>query len=244
MDYYFDNVFKNKCINKVEHAFIPRIASSNRVDYIKDILKFESPVLFLSQVHSNNVLFIDYPVIEEKEIKKIEEMEADAIITNQSNIMIGVYTADCVPILLYDTENKVIACIHAGYKGLLSGVIENCIERMMKTGSVIHNIIASIGPFIHKENYNVDQNFYNQKIEALPYLKDFFLHKNGQIFFDLIGVVRKILYEMCVKDICEECAYDTYSDIWASRRYRLNVLNDRVKESLPDQNISVIRMFT
>ena len=53
--------------------------------------------------------------------------EADALITGEQNIALGVVTADCLPILIHDEKNRVIATIHAGWKGLRDGIIENTI---------------------------------------------------------------------------------------------------------------------
>ena len=61
--------------------------------------------------------------------------KADAVITNQKNLPLGILTADCVPILLYDYVNNIIGCIHAGWKGAYSGIIENTIIKMNKINS-------------------------------------------------------------------------------------------------------------
>ena len=57
-----------------------------------------------------------------------KKIKADAIITDQKNLPIAVLTADCVPILLYDRKKKIIAAIHAGWKGALKGIIQKVIS--------------------------------------------------------------------------------------------------------------------
>ena len=52
------------------------------------------------------------------------KFKSDAIVTKIRGLALGVVTADCVPIILYDAKNQIIACIHAGWKGALSGIIE------------------------------------------------------------------------------------------------------------------------
>ena len=78
-------------------------------------------IFLLHQVHSNNFIFID------KKYNNKNKPKADAIITNQRNLPIAVLTADCAPILIYDDKIKMIAAIHAGWKGAFKGIINNCL---------------------------------------------------------------------------------------------------------------------
>ena len=66
-----------------------------------------------------------------------KKIEADAIITNKKKLPIAVLTADCVPILLYDNNNNMIAAIHAGWKGAYKGIIKKVINFMIKQGLII-----------------------------------------------------------------------------------------------------------
>ena len=77
---------------------------------------------------------------ENSKLKK--KIKADAIITNQKKLPIAVLTADCVPVLLYDYEKKIIAAIHAGWKGAYRGIIKNVINFMHKKGCNPKNIIG------------------------------------------------------------------------------------------------------
>ena len=66
-----------------------------------------------------------------------KKLIGDALITDQKKVIIGVLTADCVPILIYDKKNNIIGCIHAGWKGAFGGIIENTISKIKKlTGKV------------------------------------------------------------------------------------------------------------
>ena len=80
----------------------------------------------LKQVHKNRVLLLD------NIDQETSDIEADAIVTKIPNILLGVKTADCVPILLCDTKNKIIAAIHAGWRSAVSGIIQNTISLMKK----------------------------------------------------------------------------------------------------------------
>ena len=87
------------------------VAKNSGVD--KDKLKL------MSQTHSNKVIIIDKNNINNNNFK------SDALITKIKNVAIGVLTADCVPVILYDEVNQIIGCIHAGWKGAISGIVEN-----------------------------------------------------------------------------------------------------------------------
>ena len=78
------------------------------------------------QTHSNKVIFIN------GKNKNNKQFNCDALITNIEGLALGVVTADCVPILIYDLKNQVIGCIHAGWRGASLGIIENTIKRIKK----------------------------------------------------------------------------------------------------------------
>ena len=110
----------------------------------------------MHQTHSNKFIFFDKNF---KSYKK--KFKADAIITNQKNLPIAVLTADCVPILLFDKGNNIIAAIHAGWKGAFKDIIKKVINFLLKNGSTQNNIIAAVGPCIKQNNYNVKKlRFY------------------------------------------------------------------------------------
>jgi len=113
-------------------------------------------LLTINQVHGDDVLVIDKPV---KNISDMSKTSADAIITNQYGVAIGVMTADCVPIILVDTVKKVIGMVHAGWKGTVKGVIPRTLEKMVKQfGSDKKAILAAIGPSIGQCCYEVDRS--------------------------------------------------------------------------------------
>lgn len=102
------------------------------------------------QVHSNKVQYVD----QETGLDALHE--GDALITDQSNILLGVRTADCVPVLCYDSYKNVVAAIHAGYKGTLDGVIQNTFELMERLFSCrTSDFVVGIGPAICLAHYEV-----------------------------------------------------------------------------------------
>ena len=99
----------------------------------------------MNQTHSNKVVVID------EKNKNIQRINSDALITKLKNIAISVLTADCVPILVYEEVNQIIACIHAGWKGAISGIIENTLNEIV-TMSKNNRIYVAIGPCIGTKN--------------------------------------------------------------------------------------------
>lgn len=99
---------------------------------------------------------------------------ADAIVTKTPRLVIGVQTADCVPVLLCDPVAKVIGAAHAGWKGAIGTVVENTIKTMIEQGATLKNIITAIGPCINQESYEVDAPVYDPAINADPENKRFF----------------------------------------------------------------------
>ena len=79
------------------------------------------------QTHSRKVTIIN------NKNKNLIKFRSDAIITKIKGICLGVVTADCVPIILFDKKNQIIGCIHAGWKGAFSGIIENTLKKFKNT---------------------------------------------------------------------------------------------------------------
>ena len=86
---------------------------------------------------------------------------SDAMITKINGIALGVVTADCVPVLLFDKNNKIAGCIHAGWRGAFSNIIKNTVKKIRKINKN-NDIFACVGPCIGKNSYEVDINFYKK----------------------------------------------------------------------------------
>lgn len=118
-----------------------------------DIANFIIP----HQTHSSNVLVIDQAFLQLNPSDKIDILYGiDATITELQDIFLCATTADCVPVLLFDQKRKLIAAIHAGWKGIVDGIIENTISKMQEVyQSNPSDIVAAIGPSISMKNYEI-----------------------------------------------------------------------------------------
>jgi len=100
--------------------------------------------------------------------------KGDAIVTQTNNLIIGVLTADCAPILFIDPKQKIIAAAHAGWRGAFGGILENTIDAMRSLGAKKRDIIASVGPALGVKKFEVGPEFYQQFIDQDPKFETFF----------------------------------------------------------------------
>ena len=169
-------------------------------------------LILMNQTHSNKVLEIN----KKNYTKKIN---SDAMITNMNGIVLGVLTADCVPILIYDKKNKIIGCIHAGWKGVFKGIIKNTISKMRKKNASCE-IFASIGPCIGKKSYEVDLDYYKKFISKSKKNQRYFKKKNSQKnFFNLRKFVEdKLLKEKVKIDHVNRDTFKEKNNFFSYRR--------------------------
>lgn len=114
------------------------------------------------QTHSRNVKIIkeDFEFLTKDE-RQVFLRETDALITDVKGIAIAVKTADCVPILLFDHKKKIIATIHAGWRGTLSEITLITVKKMiLEFGSSANDIFAGIGPSISPDVYEVGKEVW------------------------------------------------------------------------------------
>ncbi|MDR1375522.1 MAG: peptidoglycan editing factor PgeF [Holosporaceae bacterium] len=169
-----------------------------------DIVKRElnaRRLVTLKQMHNNICIIVDSGTE--------SDVEADAMITKATDIAICVLTADCAPVLLLDEENKIAGAIHAGWKGLVSGVVESTVNKMSGLCGEPPKIKAAIGPCIQKISYEVSEDFQQNFIKAGEY----FLKINSKKHFDLPGYCKhKLLRAGLIDDNIEILDIDTYAD--------------------------------
>ena len=158
----------------------------------------------MRQTHSNKVIIIN------KKNKDSKKFNSDALITKMEGVALGVVTADCVPIILYDIKNKIIGCIHAGWKGASSGIIENTVKKFKKLNSK-NKIFASIGPCIGEKSYEVDIDFYKKFILKSKKNVVYFSKKNkDKKLFNLRKYVNDKLIKLNVK--VDHVNHDTFKE--------------------------------
>ena len=115
-------------------------------------------VIKANQTHSDNIKIINQKQIDKNAAnQKIETAQnADSLITNEKDIILATTNADCILFLLYDTENKVIANVHSGWRGTVQRIAIKTVQKMQKEfNSKPENIICCICPSIRKCHFEV-----------------------------------------------------------------------------------------
>ena len=160
------------------------------------------------------------------------------MITNQKKLPIAVLTADCVPILIYDSKKELIAAIHAGWKGAYKNIVGKVLKFMMRMGSKPQNIIASIGPSISVKNYEVQEDFKKKFIKKNKKNIRYFKKYNDKLYFNLQKYVYSSLIENKIKKI-ETIKVDTFDkkNNFFSARRALSLNHDDY-----GRNISIIML--
>lgn len=160
---------------------------------------------FIKQIHS------DY-IVSYKE-KNIKEEEGDAIITQKAKSGIGVFTADCVPVIIFDEESKAVAAIHSGWKGTIKSITKKTLEKMIIDYNInINTTKIIIGPHIKSCCYEVSEdlkeNFLNTtKINEKKLFNDRNLNLEECILKDVrdIGILEDNIYSL---DLCTHCSQE------------------------------------
>jgi len=189
---------------------------------IKKFSKTSNKLILLNQIHSNKYFFIkDYKL-------KKNRLIGDALITNKRKIILGVLTADCVPILIFDKKLKMISAIHAGWKGAYKGIINAVVKYFIKKGSESKNLIAAIGPCISQKNYEVQDDFKSKFFKQSRGNKIFFKKIGNKTYFSLNKYVNYQLKSLGVKkiDIVDQDTYNPKNNFFSARRSIHNKEND------------------
>jgi YfiH family protein len=164
----------------------------------------------VKQVHGNGILNIDENISLKSDSIPVE---ADCLVTDLKDTPVMVMGADCNLVLLADISKKVVAAIHAGWRGTLHEIMTKAILYMEKRyKSETRDILVAFGPSIRRCCYKVDNSVLEKFINKFGY-GDFFLKKNNDIFLDLMSInymqLRRLgINEENISD-CGECTYCT-----------------------------------
>ena len=194
----------------------------------KQINTTKQNIILLNQVHSNKVINV-------RDIFKIRRI-GDGLITNRKKLALGILTADCAPILIFDPKKKIIAALHAGWKGAFKDIIGKTINKLNQKGSKSKDLIAVVGPCISIKNYEVKKDFLNKFLQKSKKNIKFFKLYNKKIFFSLNSYIKSQLINMKIKkiEIINKDTFPKKNNFFSSRRSIKNKFNDY------GRNISII----
>ncbi len=179
------------------------------------LTKIKKRIIIPNQSHSNKCLIVS---------SKISDYDCDALVTNRQDFILGVTTADCLPIMFYDPKELIFGLCHAGWRGLLSGIIQNTVQKMIKMGSINKNINTIIGPCIRKKSYEVSEKFID---ELSPKYRVFSSIMNDKYYYDLPQLAKYILINNNILKI-HDTKKNTYlsKDYFSYRESKKNKFND------------------
>ncbi len=173
---------------------------------IKKNLNLEN-LIFLKQVHGIDGKIFTNP----SQIKQgltIFPENGDFLITNLKNVGIGVLTADCLPVVFYDTEKNVAAVAHAGWRGAVAQINPKVIRIMQnKFETKIENLKIFFGPCAKSCCYQVQEEFLKDP-KISNYSEDVILKKNNSLFFDLPKLATLQLLNLGIKEKQIETSYN------------------------------------
>lgn len=177
-----------------------------------------------NQVHGAVVRNITSADLKRDPYEKVS-FDADGLMTAIPGVTLMVFTADCIPVLLYDPKRRVIAALHAGWRGTAAGIVTVAVGQMSAVyGSNPADILAAIGPGIGPCCFETHEDVPNAMTAAmavgvLPFIR---LKENGKFAVDLKGVNTKRL-ELAGVDadhiaVCGDCTSCLSDKYWSHRR--------------------------
>jgi len=219
----------------------PDAVMENQERVLKKLHAEYNPLVTLHQIHSADVITVTTPWQNQN-----GRPQADAMVTRNRNIALGILTADCCPILLADHDTGVIGAVHAGWRGALAGVIPNAIKAMRDIGSKVQHIRAAIGPTIGQASYEIGAEVHSAFTAVNSSHTKFFQTgaQPNRFMFDLPGFVADSLMASGVQ-LFENLGVDTYpvaNDFFSYRRRTHENDNGAIGGGNYGRQISVIKL--
>ncbi len=187
--------------------------SFNNWSTFQQTLQLPNKPILVAQKHTNIVL----PAIEQN-----HHQIADATFTDQPQQICLVTTADCVPLLICNRQGSKVAAIHAGWRGLASGIIGKTIEALDLPGQ---ELLVWLGPAISQDCYEVGRDVRDSFLTADPQSIDYFKVSSDQHWMaDLYGLARLQLKKLNIQQIYggEYCTYSDSSRFYSFRRDKIH----------------------
>jgi YfiH family protein len=195
------------------------------------------------QVHLTKTARIDEALLSLSEEQRREALEGyDALMTNMKDVCIGVSTADCIPILLYDKEKHAVCAIHAGWRGTRQRIVEKALRAMTTTyGTIPSDVVAQIGPGISLDSFEVGDEVYDAFAESgfqMPSISE----RRSKWHIDLPACNKQQLTDMGVPSACISmsgiCTYKMHHTFFSARR--LGIHSGRIYTAIMLKNILFI----
>ncbi len=201
----------------------PEAVLANREALAQALQVDERNIVFAHQVHGDRCSTVTEDLMRLPAADRKEALEGfDALMTQLRGVCVGVSTADCIPVLLYDPSHQAVAAIHAGWRGTVQRIVVKTLQAMAGTyGTRAHDVRAVVGPGISLANFEVGQEVYDRFAEArfdmgrIAQLYDKWhldLPLCNQLQLQAVGVRSE---NILASDIC---TFDRVDDYFSARR--------------------------
>jgi hypothetical protein len=188
----------------------PTDVHQNHLLLAKELGYDVNTLIYMRQIHSDSIVIVN------EKMDFNSPPECDALITNRPNVPLMVMSADCTPILVYDSAHNAIAAIHAGRAGALNEILPKTLEAMKaEYGTIIGDVMVLLGPSIQRCCYEVNESIAYETAEK-GYI-DALHREDGRVFLDVNTILLIQLAILGIKkenieviDKCTSCNHDTY----------------------------------
>ena len=177
-------------------------------DLLMSQFNLPSMPVWINQTHSNISVNAD-------SISKI--VEADASYSKKIGTVCGVLTADCLPVFVSNKEGTKVGIAHAGWRGLVDGIIESLIESINSNGS---DLVVHLGPAISQLSYEVGREVKSKYLSKNKKFESCFNFENGRYYLDLYEAARVVLKDFGISSISggNQCTYNEANQYFSYRR--------------------------
>lgn len=204
--------YGNQALTRKSYSY-GRTLKENRI-FLANSLNIDSKTIFSPyQIHSDIVIYVDERNRGRGCYSLENATEGDACFTNKKNNLLLISWADCIPVLLFDNKELIVAAIHSGWRSTKENIIQKTIKSIVSIGGSIQNIWAAVGPGIKSCCYRVGEEVIKYFDKEIYY--PFIFKKNGSFFIDLQSIVHKQLILEGIKEekidyynVCNCCSKD------------------------------------
>lgn len=168
-----------------------------------------------SQFHNANIRVATASDRGKGILKSADYEDVDALVTNEKNVALTVFGADCVPLLFADSKNKAVGAAHCGWRGTFKELAPLTVKKMKEIyNSNPKNIFVAIAPCIHCCCYEVDENLFTDFVNKFPGIAqtDVLRRENGKFYLDLPKINKQLLIKegvpeenILISDLCSGC---------------------------------------
>jgi len=156
-------------------------------------------------VNGNNVEIVT-------DVSKKRILNTDGLVTGKKGIYLSLTVADCIPVYFYDEKNAIVGLAHAGWRGVIGGVVKNMVAKMQFLGSEAKNIQVQFGPSINQCHFEIKEDI----LDRFAGYEKYVAKKEGKIHVNLKGI---LFYQLSICGIRKENVFNDLECTFCHKRY-------------------------